>query len=412
MKQVLLVDASPIFMEFLKDKLLAEQIKVETAAGNRDAFQKMVSLMPDLVIVDVESDILSIQDFLDSKVSEPNAAKLPMVIVGPELERSSISNLAKYGVFNYFSKPIKFDVFLDSIGRIIKTRITIDETPSVIETHLNGNIIFVDIAQGLNRDKIEILKYQLTELVEKNKLHDPKIIIMMTSLDLTFVDGTNLEILFDNLIKAFLLKNIKVLSLNKFTKDLLEGHPAYHGIEVVENLSDVLNSLVDSGTTSDDFTDIVSDKILFADDDSVPSSIDTRFGRDNGGSVQTDEEKSSTIRVGIVDNDEATRKILLTSFQTINAEALLYENGQSFLQASSKEEFDVIILDLYLSDINGLDILRNLQRQGFTTPIIIYSQATSKEVVIQALSLGAKTYLVKPQKPAVIIQKALSVLNS
>ena len=235
---------------------------------------------------------------------------------------------------------------------------------------------------------------------------------MMTSLDLTFVDGTNLEILFDNLIKAFLLKNIKVLSLNKFTKDLFEGHPAYHGIEVVENLSDVLNSLVDSGTTSDDFTDIVSDKILFADDDSVPSSIDTRFGRDNGGSVQTDEEKSSTIRVGIVDNDEATRKILLTSFQTINAEALLYENGQSFLQASSKEEFDVIILDLYLSDINGLDILRNLQRQGFTTPIIIYSQATSKEVVIQALSLGAKTYLVKPQKPAVIIQKALSVLNS
>lgn len=412
MKQVLLVDASPIFMEFLKDKLLAEQIKVETAAGNRDAFQKMVSLMPDLVIVDVESDILNIQDFLDNKVSEPNAAKLPMVIVGPELERSSISSLAKYGVFNYFSKPIKFDVFLDSIGRIIKTRITIDETPSVIETHLNGNIIFVDIAQGLNRDKIEILKYQLTELVEKNKLHDPKIIIMMTSLDLTFVDGTNLEILFDNLIKTFLLKNIKVLSLNKFTKDLFEGHPAYHGIEVVENLSDVLNSLVDSGTTSDDFTDIVSDKILFADDDSVPSSIDTRFGRDNGGSVQTDEEKSSTIRVGIVDNDEATRKILLTSFQTINAEALLYENGQSFLQASSKEEFDVIILDLYLSDINGLDILRNLQRQGFTTPIIIYSQATSKEVVIQALSLGAKTYLVKPQKPAVIIQKALSVLNS
>ena len=57
MKQVLLIDASPIFMEFLKDKLLSEKIKVETAAGNRDAFQKMVNLMPDLVIVDVESDI-------------------------------------------------------------------------------------------------------------------------------------------------------------------------------------------------------------------------------------------------------------------------------------------------------------------------------------------------------------------
>ncbi|MBO4320017.1 MAG: response regulator [Treponema sp.] len=412
MKQVLLVDASPIFMEFLKDKLLAEQLKVETAAGNRDAFQKMVSLMPDLVIVDVESDITSIQDFLDNKISEPNAAKLPMIIVGPEIPRSSISNLVKYGVFNYFSKPVKFDVFLAAIGRIIKTRITIDETPSVIETHVNGNIIFVDIAQGLNRDKIEILKYQLDEIVEKNKMHDPKIIILMTSLDLTFVDGTNLEILFDNLIKAFALKNIKVLSLNKFTNDLLEGHPTYHGIEVAENLNDVLNSLVDGGTTYDDVSDIVSDKILFADDESVASSIDTRFSTDNGGSAQAGGENSSTIRIAVVDKDPATHDLLLPSFQSINAESVFFDNGTSFVEAIAKEQFDVIIMDLFLGDVNGLDILRNLQRQGFTTPIIIYSQASSKEVVIQSLSLGARTYLVKPQKPAVIIQKALGVLNS
>ncbi|MBR6153155.1 MAG: response regulator [Treponema sp.] len=412
MKQVLLIDASPIFMEFLKERLLAEQIKVETAAGNRDAFQKMVSLMPDLVIVDVESDILHIQDFLDNKISEPNAAKLPMMIVGPEIPRSSISNLAKYGVFNYFTKPIKFDVFFEAIGRIIKTRLTIDETPSVIETHVNGNIIFVDIAQGLNRDKIEILKYKLDEIVEKNKMHDPKIIIMMTSLDLTFVDGTNLEILFDNLIGSFLLKNIKVLSLNKFTTDLIEGHPAYHGIEVVESLNDILNSLVDSGTTADDVIDIVSDKILFADDEIVPSSIDTRFGNDNGGSAKNDEQKSSTIKVAIVDNDEQSRNILVASFKAINAEAVVFENGTTFQSSIANDQFDVVIMDLNLSDINGLDILRNLQRQGFTTPIIVYSQPTSKEGVIQALSLGARSFLVKPQKPALIIQKALGVLNS
>ncbi len=411
MKQVLLIDASPIFMEFLKDKLLSEKIKVETAAGNRDAFQKMVNLMPDLVIVDVESDILNIQDFLDNKISEPNAAKLPMIIVGPEIPRTSISNLAKYGVFKYFTKPIKFDVLIEVISRIIKTPITIDDTPSVIETHVNGNIIFVDIAQGLNRDKIEILKYKLDDIVAKNKMHEPKIIIMMTSLELTFVDGTNLEILFDNLINSFALKNIKVLSLNKFTTELLEGHPAYHGIEVAESLNDVLNALVDSGTAGD-VSDIVSDKILFADDQSIPSSIDTRFGNDKGGSTKADEEKSSTIKVAIVDGDEATRKLLATAFQSINAETVTFENGNSFVSAIPKDQFDVIILDLYLADINGLDILRNLQRQGFTTPIIVYSQATSKEVVLQSLSLGARSYLVKPQKPALIIQKALGVLNS
>ena len=334
-----------------------------------------------------------------------------MIIVGPEIPRTSISNLAKYGVFKYFTKPIKFDVLIEVISRIIKTPITMDDTPSVIETHVNGNIIFVDIAQGLNRDKIEILKYKLADIVAKNKMHEPKIIIMMTSLELTFVDGTNLEILFDNLINSFALKNIKVLSLNKFTTELLEGHPAYHGIEVAESLNDVLNALVDSGTAGD-VSDIVSDKILFADDQSIPSSIDTRFGNDKGGSTKADEEKSSTIKVAIVDGDEATRKLLATAFQSINAETVTFENGNSFVSAIPKDQFDVIILDLYLADINGLDILRNLQRQGFTTPIIVYSQATSKEVVLQSLSLGARSYLVKPQKPALIIQKALGVLNS
>jgi len=61
--------------------------------------------------------------------------------------------------------------------------------------------------------------------------------------------------------------------------------------------------------------------------------------------------------------------------------------------------------------LSGFDILAKLQRQGLRTPILVYSQASSREAVIQALSLGAKSYLAKPQKPAVIIQKALDVLE-
>ena len=56
--------------------------------------------------------------------------------------------------------------------------------------------------------------------------------------------------------------------------------------------------------------------------------------------------------------------------------------------------------------------LHNLQHQNFERPILVYSQATNKNFVIQALSLGAKNYLVKPQKPDVILRTVFETLRS
>ena len=77
----------------------------------------------------------------------------------------------------------------------------------------------------------------------------------------------------------------------------------------------------------------------------------------------------------------------------------------------SGESFDLVILDLYIADMDGISILKNLQDHSFETPIIIYSKATDRNIIIKALSLGAKSYLIKPQKPEVIINKAVEILH-
>ena len=106
------------------------------------------------------------------------------------------------------------------------------------------------------------------------------------------------------------------------------------------------------------------------------------------------------------------RKLLQDTFSQISAETFLFETGLSFLQAvNAKTQFDLVILDIFVPDMDGLSILSSLQRQNFRAPIIIYSQATQREYVIQSLTLGAKSYLVKPQKPSVILQKSVEVLN-
>ena len=200
MKQVLIVDASPMFREFLKEKLSAEKVNVEVAQGKRDAFTKMITTLPDLIILDISESFVNLMDFFQKKAVDPNAKHIPMIISGPLLERSKIADLAQFGVVKYFTKPIKFDIFFESIGRILQASFSIDVTPCILEIHHNNNIVFVEIAQGINREKIALLKYKLSEMIDTYNIQNPKIILMMTNLELSFVDAVNLELLLDNVI--------------------------------------------------------------------------------------------------------------------------------------------------------------------------------------------------------------------
>src|SRR5574344_1854040 len=413
MKQVLIVDAPPMFREFLKETLAAEKVGVEVVQGKRDAFTKLISILPDLILVDISGPLDELMDFLDQKKKDPNASKIPVIISGPVIEREKVATLAQYGVVKYFTKPIKFDIFFESIGRILKAAFSMDITPCVLEIHLNNNIIFIEIAQGLNREKLALLKYKLSELIDSNNLSNPKVVLMMTDLSLSFVDGANLELLFDNVTSDERIKkqNIKVLSLDSFTRELIDGHPQYSGIEVTNNLNQVLNSLVESGPTTN-IHELVTDKILASDEKAEQGSVEMRFVSDTGVISDDDVDKGNILKVAIVDDDAVVRKILQTAFTTISADSILFDSGSEFLSSLSQQQYDLVILDIYMAGLSGFDILKNLQERKYSTPIIVYSQATQREAVVQALTLGAKSYLVKPQKPEAIIQKAVEVLHS
>ena len=414
MKKVLLIDASPMFREFLKEKLVAEQVTVEYAVGNRDAHTKMITTLPELMIIDVESDISSLQEFLLKKHDDPNAKKIPIIISGPDIPRNQVAVLAQFAVVKYFTKPIKFDIFFESIGKILKANFSLDSTPSIMEMHVNGLIVFIEIAMGLNREKLYLLKYRLQELLTSNNIHEPKIVIMMTNIKLSFIDGSNLEILFDNILEdeRVKTKNVKVLSFDTFTRELIQGHPLYKDIEVSDNMNDIINSLVDA-SQGENINEIVSERILSTDDHSYQdSSVEMRFMNDNAEGIISEEDSGNVLKVAIVDDDVVIRRLLEKAFAGVSAKSVLFSNGVDFMHAVAEQDFDLVVLDIYIPDINGFDILRTLQRDNYKTPILIYSQATMRDAVVKALSLGARSYLIKPQKADVIVQKAMEVLHS
>ena len=410
MKNVMIIDAPPMLREFLKEKLNSEKVAVEIADGQRDAIPKFLSILPDLVILNIESSVSDIIEFLEKKQNDPNGKKIPIIMTGPKIEHSEVADLVQYGVIKYFTKPIKFDLFFESIGRVLRSAFSFDPTPSVLDIHLNKDIIFIEMAMALNREKITLLKYKLSELIENNNLSFPKIILMMSDLSLSYIDGLNMELLLTNITadRRVLKRNIKILSLDPFVSSFIEGHPNYEGIQVVKELSSVLDSLIgEQSLPDDDMQELVADNILSVGKESDQGSMAMRFYADS------ESENSEQIKIAVIDTDPAVCQYLKHLCETLG-EVTLFSNCKEFISKlnGSTPNFSLAITGMFMPEVTGLDLLKFLVAKKVNLPVIVYSSIVQKEVIMQSLRLGASSYLIKPQPPEVITQKILEIVNA
>ena len=413
MKKVLIADSHPLFRDFLKQKLSEDQIEVITTQENRDIYTKVITSLPNLIILDMEDDNTMEMEFLEKKMRDTNCADIPVIITGPKQERSNIAAFAKYGVIKYFEKPVQFDLFFKSIGLVVRVPLSMDTTPCILDLHRNNNIIFIELALGLNREKIALLQFKLAEMIEREKLENPKIVIMLTNLELTFVDGYNLEFLIDNVLACPKIhaKNVKILSLSNFVREMINGHSNYSGIEMASNLSRILNDLVDTSITSD-ISDLITNRFLTPSYEAEDNaSIATRFSSDSSENPSVPKNVGTVLTIALIDSDEASLELTKNYFEQAGATCHTYTKGQEFLSDYEDGKFDLIVLDVLLKDQTGLSLLQRLHGMPHTPPIVIYSPSLQKDIVVKVLSAGASSYLVKPQKPNYLVQKCLSILK-
>jgi two-component system KDP operon response regulator KdpE len=98
----------------------------------------------------------------------------------------------------------------------------------------------------------------------------------------------------------------------------------------------------------------------------------------------------------VVDDEPAIRRFLRTSLGAQGYRVSEAENGAGALQALARSPVDVLVLDLGLPDIDGLEIIRRQRAAGSAIPIIVLSSRTDEAGKVQALDLGADDYVTKP----------------
>ena len=100
-------------------------------------------------------------------------------------------------------------------------------------------------------------------------------------------------------------------------------------------------------------------------------------------------------KILVVEDDPAISNLIRTTLETQDYQFHTAQNGSGALMEAVSYNPDVMILDLGLPDMDGLDILRQL-RSWSTLPVVVVSARSHEQDKVSALDLGADDYLTKP----------------
>lgn len=101
-------------------------------------------------------------------------------------------------------------------------------------------------------------------------------------------------------------------------------------------------------------------------------------------------------RVLVVDDEPAIRRFLRASLGTQGFDIMEAQDAAGALAQMARSAIDLLVLDLGLPDMDGLDVIRKLRDEGSAVPIIVLSSRSDEGAKVRALDLGADDYVTKP----------------
>ena len=116
-------------------------------------------------------------------------------------------------------------------------------------------------------------------------------------------------------------------------------------------------------------------------------------------------------RILLVDDEAKIVQGLKPYFRQAGFEVLTAYDGQEALRVARRDQPDIIVLDLMLPGIDGLEVCRTLRREGNFTPILMLTARVEETDKLVGLELGADDYVTKPFSPRELVARVRAVLR-
>ncbi len=101
-------------------------------------------------------------------------------------------------------------------------------------------------------------------------------------------------------------------------------------------------------------------------------------------------------KILFVEDEEATRKNYVTYLKMLFSEVYEASDGEKAYQLYKEKKPDILILDVNIPKLNGLELLEKIRENDYTTKAIMFTAHSDKNFLLQAVSLQLTRYLVKP----------------
>lgn len=112
----------------------------------------------------------------------------------------------------------------------------------------------------------------------------------------------------------------------------------------------------------------------------------------------------------VIDDEVQMRRLLRRVLEQEGHRVLLVDTGKEGLAHAGTDRPDVIVLDLGLPDVDGLEVLKEL-RSWSSVPVLILSVREAEETIVNALDSGADDYLTKPFRTGELLARIRALLR-
>jgi len=113
----------------------------------------------------------------------------------------------------------------------------------------------------------------------------------------------------------------------------------------------------------------------------------------------------------LVDDDLEFRKAMKKMFEKSGYTVTIAADGREALETLSRETFDLIISDLRMPNLNGLELMEEIKRKQLDTPVIFITAYGEVSSYMDLMNLGAFEYINKPVKGQEILSVAKRALE-
>ena len=117
------------------------------------------------------------------------------------------------------------------------------------------------------------------------------------------------------------------------------------------------------------------------------------------------------MRVLLVEDDPTTQQSIKMMLETTGMIVDTTDLGEDGLEIGKLYEYDIILLDIMLPDMDGFEVLRRLRDSRVDTPVLILSGLGEAENKVKGLSTGADDYLTKPFDKAELIARIQAIIR-